>query len=314
MDNLFTGRKANIEHWMGHPNFAFYQHDVVNSFFIEVEQIYHLACPASPPHYQYNAIKTIKCSTMGTLNMLGLAKRVRARMLLTSTSEIYGDPEQHPQRETYWGNVNTMGPRSCYDEGKRVAETMCYSYREEGHVDVRIARIFNTFGPRMHPDDGRVVSNFIKQCLQGTPLTVFGDGSQTRSFQYVSDLVQGLICLMNGDYNNPVNIGNGEEQTILQFAEYIQRTINPDAKITFKALPHNDPTRRRPDTTVAKRELNWQPKVSTNDGLDKTIAYFQHELGLAPKDAPPPPVVWMPEMPESLKPAAGAGAASASSS
>jgi UDP-glucuronate decarboxylase len=211
LDNMFTGRPKNIAHWQGHPNFQLIIHDVVEPIMLEVDQIYHLACPASPPHYQYNPIKTIKTSTMGTLNMLGLAKRVKARMLLTSTSEVYGDPEVHPQKETYWGHVNPIGPRACYDEGKRVAETMMYAYEQQGGVEVRVARIFNTFGPRMHPNDGRVVSNFIIQALQGKDITIYGTGEQTRSFQYVDDLVSGLIKLMNGNYSQPVNLGNPEE-------------------------------------------------------------------------------------------------------
>ncbi|KAJ8601732.1 hypothetical protein CTAYLR_006738 [Chrysophaeum taylorii] len=222
LDNLFTGRKKNIAHWLGHPNFNFVIGDVVQPIMLEVDQIYHLACPASPPHYQYNPIKTIKTSTEGTLNMLGLAKRVNARMLLASTSEIYGDPEIHPQVETYWGNVNTIGPRACYDEGKRAAETMMYSYQRQVGVDVRVARIFNTFGPRMHPNDGRVVSNFIIQSLQNKDITLYGDGSQTRSFQFVEDLVSGLIKLMNGNYTLPVNLGNPDEYTIAQFATTIK--------------------------------------------------------------------------------------------
>ena len=225
IDNLFTGRMSNLAHWLGHPNFRFEQHDVTQPFMIEVDQIYHLACPASPPHYQYNPIKTIKTSTMGTMNMLGLAKRTYARMLFTSTSEVYGDPEVHPQAESYLGNVNVWGPRSCYDEGKRVAETMCYTYQREQNVEVRVARIFNTFGPRMHPSDGRVVSNFIIQALQGKPITIYGDGSQTRSFQYVQDLVVGLIKLMNSDASTPVNIGNPDEYTIKQFAEKIRDLV-----------------------------------------------------------------------------------------
>eukprot|EP00957_Ditylum_brightwellii_P040985 3102941-Ditylum_brightwellii.AAC.1 len=213
IDNFFTGQKKNVEHWMHHPHFSIKTHDVTEPIMLEVDQIYHLACPASPPHYQYNPVKTIKTSTMGTINMLGLAKRVKARMLLTSTSEIYGDPQVHPQPESYWGNVNTIGPRACYDEGKRVAETMMYSYRNQNHVEVRVARIFNTFGPRMHPNDGRVVSNFIIQALQDKDLTIYGEGLQTRSFQYVDDLVEGLFLLMNGDYDMPVNLGNPDEYT-----------------------------------------------------------------------------------------------------
>eukprot|EP00121_Abeoforma_whisleri_P003922 Awhi_evm1s3535 len=214
VDNFFTGRKSNVEHWIGHPNFELFRHDVIEPFMMEVDQIYHLACPASPPHYQFNAIKTIKTNTMGTLNMLGLARRVGARMLLASTSEVYGDPEQHPQKESYWGHVNPIGPRACYDEGKRVSETMCFAYKKQTGVDIRVARIFNTFGPRMHPDDGRVVSNFIIQSLKGEDLTIYGNGEQTRSFQYVEDLVDGLMALMNGNYSYPVNLGNPTETSI----------------------------------------------------------------------------------------------------
>jgi len=222
LDNFFTGRKANLQQWSNHPNFQLISHDVVEPIMMEVDQIYHLACPASPPHYQYNPVKTIKTSTMGTVNMLGLAKRVKARMLLTSTSEVYGDPEVHPQPESYWGNVNPIGPRACYDEGKRVAETMMYAYQHQDGVDVRVARIFNTFGPRMHPNDGRVVSNFIIQALQDKDITIYGDGKQTRSFQYVDDLVSGLIELMNGGYSQPVNLGNPDEYTVANFAQTIK--------------------------------------------------------------------------------------------
>jgi UDP-glucuronate decarboxylase len=245
---------------------------------LEVDQIYHLACPASPPHYQYNPVKTIKTSTMGTLNMLGLAKRVKARILLASTSEVYGDPTVHPQPESYWGNVNTVGPRSCYDEGKRVAETMMYSYRDQSNVEVRVARIFNTFGPRMHPNDGRVVSNFIIQSLQNRIVTVYGDGSQTRSFQYVSDLVDGLYALMNGDYDMPVNLGNPDEYSVKEFAEYIKSLTKSDSEIQFLPAVQDDPSQRRPDITTAKRELEWEPKVEVKDGLTKTIAYFRKVL------------------------------------
>jgi len=222
LDNFFTGRKANLQQWSNHPNFQLISHDVVEPIMMVVDQIYHLACPASPPHYQYNPVKTIKTSTMGTVNMLGLAKRVKARMLLTSTSEVYGDPEVHPQPESYWGNVNPIGPRACYDEGKRVAETMMYAYQHQDGVDVRVARIFNTFGPRMHPNDGRVVSNFIIQALQDKDITIYGDGKQTRSFQYVDDLVSGLIELMNGGYSQPVNLGNPDEYTVANFAQTIK--------------------------------------------------------------------------------------------
>ena len=233
LDNFFTGQKKNIEHWLQHPNFSLIVHDMIDPLMLEVDQIYHLACPASPPHYQYNPVKTIKTSTMGTINMLGLAKRVRARMLLTSTSEVYSDPEVHPQPESYWGNVNTIGPRSCYDEGKRVAETMMYAYRDQSQVDVRVARIFNTFGPRMHANDGRVVSNFIIQSLQNKPLTIYGDGTQTRSFQYVSDLVDGLYVLMNGDYDLPVNLGNPDEYNVADFSKYVKELVKSESEIVF---------------------------------------------------------------------------------
>lgn len=278
LDNFFTGQKQNVEHWSHHPHFSMVTHDVIEPIMLEVDQIYHLACPASPPHYQYNPIKTIKTSTMGTLNMLGLAKRIRARMLLTSTSEVYGDPKEHPQKETYWGNVNTIGPRSCYDEGKRVAETMMYSYKEQAGVEVRVARIFNTFGPRMHPNDGRVVSNFIIQALQGKPLTVYGDGSNTRSFQYVSDLVEGLYALMNGDYDKPVNLGNPDEYSIKNFADYIKSMTNSTSEIRMLPASEDDPSQRRPDINVAKENIGWQPKVHVKDGLEKTIAYFSGVL------------------------------------
>lgn len=245
---------------------------------LEVDQIYHLACPASPPHYQYNPVKTIKTSTMGTINMLGLAKRVKARMLLTSTSEIYGDPKVHPQHESYWGNVNTIGPRACYDEGKRVAETMMYSYKNQNNVEVRVARIFNTFGPRMHPNDGRVVSNFIIQALQGKDMTIYGAGQQTRSFQYVSDLVNGLHALMNGNYDQPVNLGNPDEYSVKDFAEYVQKLTKSKSEIKFLEKTQDDPSQRRPDISTAKREIDWEPKITVEDGLKKTIEYFQHVL------------------------------------
>ena len=253
-------------------------HDVTEPIMLEVDEIYHLACPASPPHYQYNPVKTIKTSTMGTINMLGLAKRVKARMLLTSTSEVYGDPKVHPQPESYWGNVNTIGPRSCYDEGKRVAETMMYSYSNQAGVDVRVARIFNTFGPRMHPNDGRVVSNFIIQSLQHKDMTIYGDGTQTRSFQYVSDLVDGLYKLMEGSYDKPVNLGNPDEYTVANFAKYIKDLTESKSEIIFLDHSQDDPTQRKPDIDVAKREINWEPVVSVEQGLKKTIEYFQHVL------------------------------------
>jgi UDP-glucuronate decarboxylase len=270
-------------------------HDVTEEIMLEVDQIYHLACPASPPHYQYNPVKTIKTSTEGTLNMLGLAKRVKARMLLTSTSEIYGDPKVHPQPESYWGNVNTIGPRSCYDEGKRVAETMMYSYKNQNGVEIRVARIFNTFGPRMHPNDGRVVSNFIIQALQNKDLTIYGDGKQTRSFQYVSDLVDGLHALMNGDYDLPVNLGNPDEYTIKDFAEYITKLTKTKSKIINYPKSEDDPGQRKPDIAVAKAKINWAPKVSVESGLKSTIEYFQRVLDQAGEIIPTGPGAAKPE-------------------
>jgi UDP-glucuronate decarboxylase len=278
LDNFFTGQKKNIEHWIHHPNFSLVRHDVTQPILLEVDQIYHLACPASPPHYQYNPVKTIKTSTMGTLNMLGLAKRVKARILLASTSECYGDPLVHPQPESYWGNVNTIGPRACYDEGKRVAETMMYAYKNQNGVSTRIARIFNTFGPRMHPNDGRVVSNFIIQALQDKDITIYGDGSNTRSFQFVSDLVEGLVKLMNSDYDAPVNIGNPDEYSIKDFAEQVKEMTQSQSKISYLPKVQDDPTQRQADITVAKRELDWEPKVHVKDGLRKTIDFFQAML------------------------------------
>jgi UDP-glucuronate decarboxylase len=263
--------------------------DVTESIQLEMEQIYHLACPASPPHYQFNPVKTIKTSTMGTLNMLGLAKRVGARMLLTSTSEIYGDPQVHPQREDYWGNVNTVGPRSCYDEGKRVAETMMYSYKNQNNVDIRVARIFNTFGPRMHPNDGRVVSNFIIQSLQDKPITIYGQGEQTRSFQYVSDLVDGLHALMNGDYDGPVNLGNPDEFSVKEFADYIKRLTKSNSEIKLLEKTQDDPSRRKPDIGLANEKLGWSPKINVEDGLTRTIAYFQTVLDQAGEIVPTGP-------------------------
>ncbi|WWD19141.1 hypothetical protein CI109_103599 [Kwoniella shandongensis] len=289
LDNFFTGSRTTVSHWVGHPNFEMVRHDVVEPFLIEVDQIYHLACPASPPHYQYNAVKTIKTSFMGTLNMLGLAKRTKARFLITSTSEVYGDPEEHPQREDYWGHVNCIGPRACYDEGKRVAETLTYGYARQDGVDVRVARIFNTFGPRMNPYDGRVVSNFIIQALKGEDMTVYGDGSQTRSFQYVHDLIDGLILLMNGDETRPVNIGNGDEFTILEFAEAVRDIVekvqkeqgNPLAKrvnIIHKEIPTDDPQRRRPDTSRAKEVLQWQPQWHVRQGVEEMVRYYSAKM------------------------------------
>uniref|UniRef100_A0A672ZGL6 UDP-glucuronic acid decarboxylase 1 n=1 Tax=Sphaeramia orbicularis TaxID=375764 RepID=A0A672ZGL6_9TELE len=278
VDNFFTGRKRNVEHWIGHENFELINHDVVEPLYIEVDQIYHLASPASPPNYMYNPIKTLKTNTIGTLNMLGLAKRVGARLLLASTSEVYGDPEVHPQNEEYWGHVNPIGPRACYDEGKRVAETMCYAYMKQEGVEVRVARIFNTFGSRMHMNDGRVVSNFILQALQGEPLTVYGTGSQTRAFQYVSDLVNGLVLLMNSNISSPVNLGNPEEHTILEFARLIKSLVGNRSQIQFLPEAQDDPQRRRPDIRKAKMMLGWEPVVPLEEGLNKTIQYFNREL------------------------------------
>ncbi|XP_070539337.1 UDP-glucuronic acid decarboxylase 1-like [Ptychodera flava] len=279
VDNFFTGRKRNVEHWVGHENFELINHDIVEPLLIEVDQIYHLASPASPPHYMYNPIKTIKTNSIGTLNMLGLARRVRARLLLASTSEVYGDPEVHPQNEEYWGHVNPIGPRACYDEGKRIAEAMCYAYAKQENVEVRVARIFNTFGPRMHMNDGRVVSNFILQALQDEPITIFGTGKQTRSFQYVSDLVDGLIALMNSNVSSPVNVGNPEEHTIIEFAEIIKNSVGDSRSIIKNvAAAEDDPQRRRPDIRKAKKLLGWQPKVPMADGINKTIEYFRLEL------------------------------------
>ncbi|KAA0153057.1 hypothetical protein FNF29_03576 [Cafeteria roenbergensis] len=293
LDNLFTGRRENIEHWVGHPNFEFFQQDVVHPFFVEVTRIYHLACPASPPHYQANPIKTIKCSTQGCMNMLGLAKRCNARLLFTSTSEIYGDPQIHPQPESYWGNVHTWGPRACYDEGKRVGETMCFSYRQQHKVQVRVSRIFNTYGPRMDPLDGRVVSNFIMQALRGEPLTIYGTGKQTRSFQYVSDLVRGLIALMEGDYDDPVNIGNPQERTVEEFARSVASMCGSAGGVVMRPRPTDDPMVRRPNVARAREVIGWQPKVSLEEGLVPTIEYFKGVLGR--EDAKlPADRVWLP--------------------
>ena len=278
LDNFFTGRKHNIWQWRDHPNFELIRHDITEPIRVEVEQIYHLACPASPIHYQYNPVKTIKTNVLGTMYMLGLAKRVKARFLLASTSEIYGDPEVHPQSEDYRGNVNTIGPRSCYDEGKRVAETLAFDYHRQNNVEIRVARIFNTYGPRMLENDGRVVSNFVVQSLRGQSLTVYGDGSQTRSFCYVSDLVDGLMRLMNGEHTGPINLGNPEEYTILELAQAIQKRVNPDSDIIFKPLPQDDPRRRRPDITKAKTLLNWQPTVPLQEGLKLTIDDFHNRI------------------------------------
>ncbi len=279
LDNFFTGVKKNLLPFLENPNFEFIRHDVVAPILLEADQIYHLACPASPVHYQDNPIKTLKTSVLGTLNMCGLAKRIRARILLASTSEVYGDPEVHPQPESYYGNVSPVGPRACYDEGKRAAETLMVGYREYNGVDVGIARIFNTYGPRMLPNDGRVVSNFICQALRNEDLTVYGDGSQTRSFCYVSDMVQGLITLMESGESGPINLGNPEEVTIEELARTIPGMMSEvDSGVVYKALPQDDPVRRRPDITLARELLNWQPTVPLHEGLTATIAYFREEL------------------------------------
>lgn len=280
IDNFFTGRKVNFEDWKQYPNFSYITHDIANpldALNLEVDQIYHLACPASPPHFMYDPVQTLKTCTLGTIHVLELAKRVGARILFASTSEVYGDPQVHPQPESYRGNVTTSGPRSCYDEGKRVAETLMYAYRDQG-VDVRVARIFNTFGPRMHPNDGRVVSNFIVQALQNKPITVYGDGGHTRSFQFISDLVNGLMALMRSDYDLPVNLGNPEEFTVKDFAERIKELTGSDSEITYLEETTDDPAQRKPAIEVAKEQLGWEPKVTVTDGLKITIDYFQGVL------------------------------------
>ena len=280
LDNFFTGRKSNIAHLHGRPDFELVRHDVIDPFKFEVDQIYNLACPASPPHYQYNPIKTTKTSVMGAINVLGLAKRVHARVFQASTSEVYGDPAIHPQPESYWGNVNPIGKRSCYDEGKRVAETLFFDYYRENKVDIRIVRIFNTYGPRMHPNDGRVVSNFIVQALKGEDITIYGDGLQTRSFCYVDDLIEGFIRLMNQTETvGPINIGNPGEFTMLQLAELTLKLVGGKSKIVYRPLPSDDPKQRRPDITLAQKHLNnWAPTVQLEEGLQRTIAYFKTQV------------------------------------
>jgi UDP-glucuronate decarboxylase len=279
MDNFFTGRKVNVAHLMNNPYFELMRHDVVDPFKLEVDQIYNLACPASPIHYQYNPIKTTKTSVMGAINCLGLAKRVNARVFQASTSEVYGDPSVHPQPEAYWGNVNPIGIRSCYDEGKRCAETLFFDYHRQNGVDIRVARIFNTYGPRMLADDGRVVSNFIVQALQGKDLTVCGAGQQTRSFCYVDDLIEGFVCLMNQDQVvGPMNIGNPGEFTILELAEKVLQITGSSSKIIYEPMPQDDPKQRQPDITQAKEILGWKPTVPLEEGLKKTVAYFKEQI------------------------------------
>ncbi|KAK6779686.1 hypothetical protein RDI58_021870 [Solanum bulbocastanum] len=278
IDNFFTGRKENVKHHFGNPRFELIRHDVVEPILLEVDQIYHLACPASPVHYKYNPVKTIKTNVMGTLNMLGLAKRIGARFLLTSTSEVYGDPLEHPQKETYWGHVNPIGVRSCYDEGKRTAETLTMDYHRGANVEVRIARIFNTYGPRMCLDDGRVVSNFVAQAIRKQPMTVYGDGKQTRSFQFVSDLVDGLVALMEGEHIGPFNLGNPGEFTMLELAGVVKEVIDPSATIEFKANTADDPHKRKPDISKAKELLNWEPKISLQEGLPLMVNDFRNRI------------------------------------
>ncbi|MBI9063098.1 MAG: SDR family oxidoreductase [Marinilabiliaceae bacterium] len=281
LDNYFTGSKSNIIHLLDNPYFELIRHDVTHPYFVEVDEIYNLACPASPVHYQYNSIKTIKTSVMGAINMLGLAKRIKARVLQASTSEVYGDPLIHPQPESYWGNVNPIGIRSCYDEGKRCAESLFFSYHAQNNVDIKVIRIFNTYGPRMNPNDGRVVSNFIVQALKGEDITIFGDGNQTRSFQYVDDLLEGMIRMMNSrdGFTGPVNIGNPHEFSMLELAQSVIELTHSKSKITHLPLPQDDPTQRQPNISLAKKELNnWEPTVQLKEGLVKTIKYFDNLL------------------------------------
>lgn len=282
LDNFFTGSKENIINLLDNNRFELVRHDITKEYFIEVDEIYNLACPASPPHYQYNAIKTIKTSVLGMINMLGLAKRCKAKILQASTSEVYGDPLIHPQIESYWGNVNPIGIRSCYDEGKRCAETLMMDYHRQNKTDIRIVRIFNTYGPNMDLNDGRVVSNFIVQALKNEDITIYGDGSQTRSFCYVDDLIDGMIKMMNNTngFIGPVNLGNPSERTILDFAKLIIKLTNSSSKIIYKPLPSDDPSKRQPDITLAKKELNFEPKVDIEEGLTKTIEYFKNKLNL----------------------------------
>jgi UDP-glucuronate decarboxylase len=279
VDNFFTGAKENILHLRDNPHFEIIRHDLINPITLEVDEVYNLACPASPIHYQFNPVKTVKTNVMGTLNMLGLAKRVKARILQASTSEVYGDPAVHPQQESYWGNVNCIGPRGCYDEGKRVAETLMMDYHRQHGVDIRIARIFNTYGPRMAVNDGRVVSNFIVQALRGEPLTVYGEGRQSRSFCFISDMVRGLIAMMEQDETiGPVNLGNPNEFTILSLAEKVKTMTGSKSAIIFNPLPQDDPVQRKPDITLAQKYLNWFPRVELDEGLIQTVEYFRKRL------------------------------------
>lgn len=286
LDNYFTGRRANVVHLMDNPRFEVMRHDVTFPLYVEVDEIYNLACPASPIHYQHDPVQTTKTSVHGAINMLGLAKRLRAKILQASTSEVYGDPTMHPQKEEYWGNVNPIGSRSCYDEGKRCAETLFFDYRRQHDLRIKVARIFNTYGPRMHPNDGRVVSNFIMQALEGTPITIYGEGEQTRSFCFVSDLVDGLVRLMGtaDEFTGPVNLGNPNEMTIRELAEKILDLTGSKSELVFKPLPQDDPVQRKPDISLARKELSWEPNVKLDEGLQKTVAYFtqlRKELGAA---------------------------------
>jgi UDP-glucuronate decarboxylase len=282
IDNMFTGSKDNVSHLLNEPNFELIRHDVVEPILLEIDQVYHLACPASPVHYKYNPIKTMKTGFIGTMNMLGLAKRCRARFLVASTSEVYGDPLQHPQTEDYWGNVNPIGERSCYDEGKRAAECITMDYHREHGLEVRIVRIFNTYGPRMALDDGRVVSNFVSQAIRGEPLTIFGDGQQTRSFQFVSDLIRGMVATMDNDnYIGPFNIGNPGEFTMLELANVVKDLVNPDVEISFVENTADDPSRRKPDISKAKKLLGWEPKIPLREGLLPMIEDFKKRLDMS---------------------------------
>ena len=290
VDNFFTSQKANVAHLLAQPNFELVRHDVTHPLFLEVDEIYNLACPAAPGHYQYNPIKTIKTSVMGAINMLGLAKRVGARILHASTSEVYGDPDVHPQPESYRGNVNPIGPRACYDEGKRAAETLMFDYRRQNNVNIRVVRIFNTYGPRMHPYDGRVVSNFIRQALAGEDITIYGDGSQSRSFCYVDDLIDGILKMMDGsdDFPGPVNLGNPGEFTIRQLAETVVELTGTSSEIVVaRELPQDDPLQRQPDITLARQKLGWEPRVDLRDGLQRTIDWFR-SIDMAAYRAPTP--------------------------
>lgn len=277
VDNMFTGSKANIAHLIPNPYFEFLRHDITFPLYLEIDQIYNLACPASPIHYQLDPVQTTKTAVHGTINMLGLAKRTRARILQASTSEVYGDPEEHPQTESYWGRVNPIGPRACYDEGKRCAETLCFDYHRQHRLDIKVVRIFNTYGPQMHPHDGRVVSNFIVQALRGEPITIYGDGTQTRSFCYVDDMIAGFLAMMASPdhFTGPVNLGNPGEFTIKELAEQILRLTHSSSMLVFKPLPSDDPKQRQPDIGLAREKLNWRPTVTLEDGLEKTIEYFK---------------------------------------